>query len=130
MRTTAEDITLCMDLDYVAAQSPESTSTLIDLWSELQLIALEPSQAPTPNLFAFAETCLLFAVIIQNPKSAESARMRAVREELGNQQEPYLHWQQAGVASSSNAPTAGYSECEHQSLEYTRVNNTIADNYI
>ena len=65
MKTTTESITLYPGLDD-AKLSTESLSTLIDTWSELQISAVEAVQAPTPNLFSFAETCFFFAVILKN----------------------------------------------------------------
>jgi RimJ/RimL family protein N-acetyltransferase len=65
MKTITKNITLSPGLDD-ATLSPESLSKLIDTWSELQTSAVEAVQAPTPNLFSFAETCFFFAVISQN----------------------------------------------------------------
>jgi RimJ/RimL family protein N-acetyltransferase len=65
MKTTTESITLSPGLDD-AKLSTESLSTLIDMWSELQISTVEAVQAPTPNLFSFAETCFFFAVILKN----------------------------------------------------------------
>jgi RimJ/RimL family protein N-acetyltransferase len=42
---------------------------LIDTWSELQTSTVEAVQAPTPNLFSFAEACFFFAVVLLNGSS-------------------------------------------------------------
>jgi RimJ/RimL family protein N-acetyltransferase len=65
MKTVTKRISLSLGLDATKL-SPESLSTLFDTWLELQTSATEAVQAPTPNLFSFAETCLFFAVILQN----------------------------------------------------------------
>ena len=119
MKTTTEDITLSLGLDD-ATLSPECTSTLIDLWLELQMTAVESVQAPTPNLFAFAETCFFFAVISENnkPEGARHANDPEVqRVQMQIDEEDFervrrrsvleAHAQPRDGASSSAIPTEG-----------------------
>lgn len=76
MKTSTEHITLSPGLDDTEL-STECLSTLIDTWPELQTSAVEAVQAPTPNLFSFAETCFFFAVILLNEPS-DSGREGAI----------------------------------------------------
>src|ERR1700685_2565564 len=88
MKTITKNITLSPGLDD-ATLSPESLSKLIDTWSELQTSAVEAVQAPTPNLFSFAETCFFFAVISQNEPlpSGDSGHVFPKTDELLEQEE-------------------------------------------
>jgi RimJ/RimL family protein N-acetyltransferase len=68
MKTSTEHITLSPGLDDTQL-STQCLSALIDTWLELQTSAVEAVQAPTPNLFSFAESCFFFAVILLNEPS-------------------------------------------------------------
>jgi len=79
MKTTADNITLSPGLTTL---SPENLSTLIDTWPELQISAVEAVQTPTSDLFVFAESCLVFAAILQNELPPDSDGGSKVNELL------------------------------------------------
>lgn len=159
MKTTTKDITLCMELNE-DVHSPECTSTLIDLWAGLQLTAVEPTQAPLPNLFAFAESCLFFAVIMEDHKPEDwfdgdkpDEQMREHNQGSETMIREAYPRSTSGMLSS-NAPGASHpfpgfvaaqttaavptsqnnisQECEYQNLNYIGVDNsrTTDNNYL
>lgn len=70
MKTITEDITLSPGINE-AELSPESLSTLIDVWTMLHTTTIEAVQMPTVNIFSFSESCSFFAVILENGKKPD-----------------------------------------------------------